>query len=198
MRHLLLPVVLLTAFAVTSPVQAAPITYATSLSGANEAPPNGSPGTGSATVVYDPFTHTLRYDIVFSGLLAPTVAAHVHCCTTDAFTGTAGVATQLPAFPGFPLGVTSGTYHSAEFDLTQAAAWNPAFVTAQGGVSAAETAFAAGLASGRTYLNLHTAAPNGFPAGEIRGFLAVPEPGTAGLVLLGLAGLAMTRRRFRA
>src|ERR1700732_86713 len=43
----------------------------------------------------------------------------------------AGGATTVPAFSGFPLGVTSGTYDHV-LDLTSASSYNPAFVTMQG------------------------------------------------------------------
>jgi hypothetical protein len=123
-------------------------------------------------------------------------AAHVHCCVP---LGTnAGVATTVPAFPGFPLGVTSGTYLSPVFDLTQPLIYNPAFVTMQDGLSQAEAGLIAGIEGGMTYLNIHTSANMG---GEIRGQLeflgAVPEPTT--LLLWGstVTGLALARRRLR-
>ena len=65
-----------------------------------------------------------------SGLTSNDMAAHIHCCAP---LGTnVGVATTVPAFPGFPLGVTSGTYSSVVFDLTQPTIYNPAFVTLEG------------------------------------------------------------------
>ena len=198
MRRLLLPVVVLAALVMGPTAEAAPISYVAVLSGPNEAPPNSSPGTGIAYLWYDPVAHTATYDASFSGLVGNTSAAHVHCCTTLPFTSTAGVATQTPSFALFPLGVKSGTFVDT-YDLTLASSWNLAFITANGGTTAgAEAAFAGGLASGRTYFNIHTAAPDGFPGGEIRGFLVAPEPGTTALLLLGALGLTVVRRRARA
>src|SRR4051794_20271880 len=100
-----------------------PITYVTNLSGPNESPANTSPGIGSATVMIDTTAHTLFVSLTFSGLTSETTASHIHCCTSAPLTGTAGVATQIPSFSGFPLGVTSGSF-SQTFDLTQASSYN--------------------------------------------------------------------------
>ena len=173
---------------------ATPITFVATLTGPGENPPNNSPGTGNATVTIDSALNTLTVSAAFANLLAPTTAAHIHCCTLP----TAIVATVMPAFPGFPLGVTSGTLSQVTLDMTQASSYNGAFITANGGTTAsAEAALFNGIAAGTAYFNIHTAAPNGFPGGEIRGFLvpAVPEPSTIGLVGLGLAGILALRRR---
>src|SRR5260370_28852105 len=77
------------------------ITFTAPLSGADENPRTGSPGTGFTTVTLDTVTQLLIIDLTFSGLTTPTVAAHIHCCISHP--GNAGVATTLPAFPRFPL-----------------------------------------------------------------------------------------------
>lgn len=138
------------------------------LSGSAEATPNNSPGTGFAIATYDSTAHTLRVQVDFSGLTTNVTASHIHATVVPPST-TAGVATQTPTFEGFPTGVTSGAYDHT-FDLTQASSFNAAFVNANGGVPEAETALAAALANGLSYLNIHTVA---FPGGEIRGFLLV-------------------------
>jgi hypothetical protein len=183
--------------AVAAPLaQAELVVYSATLNGAAEAPANASPGFGTATVTIDTLAHSMLVDVVFSGLLGNTTASHIHCCTAVADTGTAGVATQLPNFSGFPLGVTSGTY-SNTFDLTLASSWNPAFITNHGGTPAlAELDLLAGLDGEQAYLNIHT---NQFPGGEIRGFLVrnVAEPGSLALVGLAVGGLMHVRRRGR-
>ena len=169
------------------------LTFGATLDGPTEGTP--SLGTGFARVIVDDVADTMHVMATFSGLTTPTAAAHIHCCTPTAFSGTAGVATTTPSFPGFPLGVTSGTFDNT-FDLTLASSYNPAFVSANGGTPAsAEDALIAGMLAGRTYFNIHTTQ---FPGGEIRGFLAVPEPSLISLLALGLAaGLIATRRKTR-
>jgi hypothetical protein len=173
--------------------QATSITYIATLSGLNEAVPNASPGTGYAVVVVDTVANTMSVQVTFSDLVAGTAASHIHCCTAVPYTGTAGVATATPYFPGFPIGVTSGAYGPVSFDLTSAASYNPAFVAANGGsVSASEATLLAGLAGGSAYFNIHTTT---YPAGEIRGFLHVPDPGSSLLLLgMGLVGLRAWKR----
>jgi CHRD domain len=160
---------------------AKPTTFTVKLTPALEIPPTASTATGSATITLDPAANTLRVQVTFSGLTSNTVMAHIHCCLASLFANAnVGVATTVPAFPGFPLGVTSGTYDHV-LDLTSASSYNPAFVTTQGGtVAMAEAALINGIQNGETYLNIHTV---NFPGGEIRGFLvAVPTPAKLSLL----------------
>ncbi|WP_280154349.1 CHRD domain-containing protein [Piscinibacter sp. XHJ-5] len=153
-----------------------------------------SPGHGFATVTIDTTLMTMRVEATFADLVGTTTIGHIHCCTATPFTGTVAPATQLPSFEDFPTGVTAGSYDHT-FDMTLASSWNPAFVTAQGGIANAFTAFVDGLNDGRAYLNIHTSA---FGSGEIRGFpTLIPEPQTYALMLAGLAAVAWSAKRRR-
>ena len=176
-----------------SPIYAFPVDFSATLTGAAEIPATGSPGTGSALVTFDVAAHMLHVHVAFSGLTGTTTASHIHCCVAQP--GNAGVATTVPTFPGFPLGVTSGTYDNT-LDTSLLSSYNPAFVTANGGTAAsAEAVLSSGMLAGQSYLNIHT---NLFPGGEIRGILVTPEAGTLLLLSAGLAGLGQRLWRKRA
>ena len=87
------------------------------LEGGNENPPVASPGTGLATVTVDTIANTMAVNVNFAGLIGNVTAAHIHCCM-DA-PGNAGVASPVPSFPGFPLGVTArGSPGTAEVTMS--------------------------------------------------------------------------------
>ena len=169
--------------------QAIPLTFEADLNSANENNPlNHSTGTGTAFVILDPALNSMRVEISFSGLTGTTTASHIHCCeATPGANANVMVATTTPTFPGFPLGVTSGSYDQT-FDLTNAGSYNPDFITAHGGtVLGAETALIAGIENQETYLNIHT---NLFSTGEIRGLLT-----PVALLATAIVGLGFVRRR---
>jgi hypothetical protein len=174
-----------------------PIEFTASLSGAAESPANDSLGTGTADVWYDSVAHSLQVSVTFSGLTGTTTASHIHAATALPGIGTAGVATQTPTFSGFPLGVTSGTYFNT-LDLTLASSFNPAYVTANGGIVAnAEAALVTAMFAGESYLNIHSTYRVG---GEIRGFLtAVPDrSATAAMLIFALFAMVGFSRYQRA
>ncbi|MBX9893735.1 MAG: CHRD domain-containing protein [Nitrosomonas sp.] len=178
-------------FSASLPVAAHQAKYAAPLLGSSEVPANASPATGSVLITIDFDLVTMRVEANFSGLLGNVTAAHIHCCTDP---GTnVGVATQLPSFIGFPLGVTAGTYDHT-FDMALASSYNPTFVINHGGlVSTAFNDLVLGLDAGKAYFNLHT---NLFPGGEIRGLLSpVPEPDIWVLLIAGLALIGVAARR---
>ena len=193
LNSILAAVIVTTTFSL--PAAAHTVVYHTSLTGLSEAPPNASPATGTATVTVDYDLVTMRVVVNFTDLLGTVTAAHIHCCTTAEITGTAGVATTTPTFTDFPADVASGSYDKT-FDMTLAASYNPAFITAQGGsISTAFNALAMGLDTNKAYFNIHTSV---FPGGEARGFLApqlIPVPAAGWLFGCGLAGLLGTMRR---
>ncbi|SFN69629.1 CHRD domain-containing protein [Nitrosospira briensis] len=181
--------------AVAMPAAAETIIYTAELNGSSEEPSNMSPALGTATVTIDTELRTMRVEESFSGLLAETTASHIHCCTSVPNTGLAGVATPMPAFPGFPLDVTAGS-HDQTLDMNVDSSYNPPFLAANGGsaVNAFNT-LVAGLDSGTAYANIHTSE---FPGGEIRGFLApIPEPESYAMLLGGLGLLSVMVRRRR-
>jgi hypothetical protein len=163
-------------------------TYSVSFSDAGEALPSPGAG-GSGTVIYNDVTHSLTLSATFSGLLGPITQSHIHVSPTP-FSGSGGIAVTSPSLPDFPTGITAGSYDKI-MDLTLTSSYNSTYLANNGGNAAgAEAAFAAHVAAGRAYWNIHTTYAAG---GEIRGFLTVvPEPSS--LALTGLAAAAVMVR----
>lgn len=170
--------------------QAAPVYYRAVASGPAEDIPNGSPGSSVSSFEIDDLT--LRAEVPFRDLSSPTISAHIHCCTTDAFRGVAQIAVALA---DFPLAVRAGEY-SRTFDLGDAAIYDPAFLAAYGGTpQLASGALIDAFNANQAYINIHT---ERYPGGEIRGFAVaapIPEPATWGMLGLGLGVLALYGRR---
>jgi hypothetical protein len=57
------------------------LTYAIELRGANEVPPNDSPGTGHADVTFDTATRALTWRVTYAGLTGPVIGMHFHGST---------------------------------------------------------------------------------------------------------------------
>jgi hypothetical protein len=149
--------------AASPPGQATLIHFNVTLDGAQAG--TVSPGTGSATLDLDTVANTLVVNLSYSGLLAPTTNAHIHCCAPPGVS--AGVI--IPFVPPFVTGLTSGTFLNT-FNLTATQVTQ--------------------VASGLSYINIHTTL---YPAGEIRGQI-VPEPASLALVFAGLVVAALMRR----
>lgn len=178
---------------VVSQAHAARHTFATTLSGAAEEPPVDSPGTGTAIVLYDGDARTLTVKVEFADLREGTTVAHIHAPTAVAMAGNIGVASYPGTFPGFPVGVTEGTYQGT-WSLAEASSYTAGFYNNNGATTeSAEAALLAAMFAGKAYVNVHTSFS---PPGEIRGFLvSVPDQGATLLLLVPAFGALLALRR---
>ena len=79
MRHLrsmILGVVAL--FMISAAGQAETMVFKAALDGASEVPPTTSAGTGTATATLDTATKKLGWEVTYTGLSGPALAAHIH------------------------------------------------------------------------------------------------------------------------
>ncbi len=112
---------------------AATMTFKAHLTAKDEVPPNASTATGDGTFVLNTATNELTWDVTFSGLSGPALAAHIHG----------------PAAPGANAGVLVG------FDPPKAPAGEIK------GSNVILKSQVADLKAGKWYANIHTAANQG-------------------------------------
>ena len=177
MRKNLLVLAIGLAFILPGITQAVPLTFITTLSGANERPPASTPGLGVATVTLNDTEDMFSYAISFENLLTAATVAHIHF---GLITSTGPVIFDFTSLlPKATAGSFSGTLVATDLIPRPAVGIN----TFPDAVNA--------FKQGNTYVNIHTTT---FPAGEIRGQLVL-EPATGLLFSAGLVGLLLAGRR---
>ena len=127
------------------PAQATVWGFSNSLDGAQETPPNTSPGTGSVTATLNDLTRQIIISGGYQNLLGIRGDSHLHCCAPP---GTPALI--LFGLTNNPPSATSGTFTGS------------AVLTAQN---------VADILNGLSYINVHTSE---VPGGEIRGQLMNP------------------------
>ena len=190
MRRLLV-LLAIPAILLAAPVVAAGGLHATfPLNGSQEVPSVSTAGTGNAVLDINAAETQITYSVTYSGLTGPITGAHLHLGARGA---NGGVLFALAGGPS-PSPLTG--------------ALTAADLAATGDVSTFAQAIDA-IKHGRVYVNIHTAAN---PGGEIRGQVPALLPptdvapgatapdgapsGTVLLLVVGIAGLLVARRRF--
>lgn len=161
------------ALGLASSARAGTFVYEVLLLGQNERPnPVFTEGFGNATVTFDDVSGQMTVDGTFTALSANAIFAHVHCCAPQGSPGQSG--TTAP--PVIDLSITSAQFGTF------------------GGTGVIPQDKIDDVLAGLSYLNVHSLQNLG---GEVRGQI-VPEPATALLGGIGLAGLGVLGRRRRA
>ncbi len=157
----------------------------------SDIPPNISGGVGDGTFTLNDVTFEMISDVHFSLVSGIMTGAMLFGPTAIPYTGTASTAVGSP-FTSFTNNSSIGRF-TGTLDMTQAGNYDPSFLAANGGnTAAAFAALKAAANSGKTYIDIKTTA---YPGGAIRGFLTpVPEPTSACLLAIG-AGMGLMRRR---
>lgn len=135
------------------------VTFKATMNAAQEVPAVTSPATGTFTATLDTSTNVFTYDVTFTGLTANVTAGHIHGPAAAGANNGTTINFATLAGATFTVGATAGTAHGT----TTLNAANQITATVNGD-SLKKLLFA-----GLTYANIHTAAPTGFAAGEIRG-----------------------------
>src|SRR5215469_10401383 len=127
----LLPAILIAGLLIVGSAHAATKVFKATLDGASEVPPTASTGTGAATATLDTATRELTWDVTYSGLTGPAMAAHIHG----------------PAAPGANAGVVVPFSGAGASPIKGSKILTPAQV--------------ADLEAGKYYVNIHTAKNKG-------------------------------------
>jgi hypothetical protein len=143
--------------------------FTANLNGAQQVPPTVTPGTGTASIVFNPSLSTINVNLASTGLIGTITAQHLHIGAA----GANGPVAKDVNGANIDLGTTNPT--TGTFTVDNNAANNP------GG-------FINDLQNGNVYTNIHTTTS---PNGEIRGqFTMVGGTFTdAGGNLIGTAGM---------
>lgn len=126
--------------------QAAPVSFAVPLTGAQQVPPVQTSGSGTANLTYDPSTRVVTWNITFSGLSSQATMAHFHG----------------PAAAGKNAGVKVWLSQKGNMDVTSP-------ISGQATLSPDDAKM---FEAGDMYVNVHT---KNNPGGEIRGQVMPPK-----------------------
>ncbi|MGP8435184.1 CHRD domain-containing protein [Paraburkholderia fungorum] len=126
--------------------QAAPVSFDVPLTGAQQVPPVQTPGSGSASLTYDPGTRVVTWNVSFSGLSSQATMAHFHG----------------PAPAGKNADVKVWISQKGTMEMTSP-------LSGQATLSPDEAKM---FEAGDMYINVHT---KNHPGGEIRGQVVPPK-----------------------
>ena len=172
MKKLLFALAILCCCSLMSLAQDDTLTFRATLRGDNEVPPINTPATGDFKATQNA-DGTFNFTLTFANLKAPLILAHFHFAPKHV----AGAVMiflcggdSQPACPSATSGTITGTFGPSNVVCTGCSPANPAGQ----GIKAGDFASALeAILEGNSYVNIHSAAPDGFPGGEARGQVTV-------------------------
>jgi CHRD domain-containing protein len=194
--------------AITTPASAITV-FTANLTGSQEAPANASTASGFATFILNDAQTELSVFVTVNGLDFTTFQtpsnpnddlrnAHIHCCAPPGNDPAVNNAPVRWGFIGNPFNNTNPddgttTPFASGVGGTFTGVWN----VNEGNTTATSgpinlTNQLPGILAGLSYINFHTV---GFPGGEIRGQIIVPEPPAFILLGVGLLVFLMAASR---